>query len=1086
MDWKDWYKHYDELPSLQTRLRLAQEQIAATLDQCPPGPIRIVSVCAGDGRDVIGTLIKHPRRRDVNAALLENHLESVERGREAAKHAELTKEVCFVHADATLAGNYQGHVPADLVLLSGFLGHLRHEDVPRLITSLPMLCKTGGWIIWNRHLILNKGREQVSAIRMLFRGQRFEEVYYDAPEADGFAVGRVRFSGKVLPLDPSRVMFKFVGLDRLLSAPLPGPSVATETPTTATKTTSQIAADEALFDVEQSIPARYAQVAALNPSRIALGSGEWQPTYAELNAAANRFAHLLLNRDGAKGDRVALLMNHDTPLIAAVLAILKAGMVIVVLNTSDPPTRLKEIVEDADATFIVTDELNGALAKQVAGPVGVLSFNRHSEGPNHNPEVSIAPDALAFLVYTSGSTGRPKGVMQTHRNILHNVCRHTQGMGLQADDRIILMASLSGGQGLGTTWCALLNGAALCPFATMERGVVSLADWLVTHHITVYVSSASVYRRFVTTLTGNERFPNIRLVRLASEAATAKDFAAYQRHFRDDCILLSTYSSSETGSIAQQRFIKSDSVAAGRLPVGWPKLGMEVRLWDEHGQEVREGETGEIVARSRYISPGYWRQQSLTKERFSPDPDRESFRLYRSGDLGRLLPDSSLMFMGRRDHQVKVHGYRVETSEIEDALSGQPEVQAAVVVPRTLASGDTQLDAYVVLQAKQRCDTEELRRRLRKALPGYMVPVGFVFLDKFPLTPHGKVDRAALPPPPETSHRTQRTLKPRDVVERNLAKIFESVLGVSPVGRRDDFFDLGGTSLQSVEVLTAIEEVFDVALPPSALIEHSTVERLAPLLSNHAVIPSSRPLVELRKGDGQRPLFLIHSGQGDVVTYGLLIRKLRDRPVFGLQAVGVQGESWPLMSIPAMADRYLPEILAKDPTGPYLLAGTCMGGIVAFELAQRLVKMGRKVNLLALMDSPAPPYSGRRALWHEVVIDPFRDAVRVCRWGIGHALGQKIPVRKLPSYRRFVAGMTGLANRRYRLEPYPGTLTLFLTADTEFSAGDRRRVMAGYARETRTLIIPGSRPGLFVRPAVDELARQLQSCLEMAEVDTGN
>lgn len=1091
MDWRQWYKHYDSLPSLQARLQIVREQIIAALNDCPPGPIRIVSVCAGDGRDLIGALPDHPRQRDVTAWLIDNHAESIARGEAAANDAGLGAQVRFVNADATVAGNYAGLVPADLIILSGFLGHLRNDDVPSLIESLPMLCKSGGWTIWNRHLVMNKGREQVPAIRELFRQSQFEEIHFGITSHDGFAIGRVRYTGRGMPLDNARVLFEFVGLDRLLPVPLPSPA---ELPAQATsaKNVSEMTATGTgavgdLDDVEQSIPARFDRVAVRHSSRIALGSGGWQPTYAELNVTANRLAHALISQGGAKGDRVAILMQHDTPLIAVALAALKAGRVVVVLNPTDPPARLRETLEDAQANFVVTDSVNCQLASQVAPQGrGVIRFEEQSQGPSHNPEIEIAPGDLAFLIYTSGSTGRPKGVMQTHRNILHNVLRHSQGMGLCAEDRIILLASMSGGQGLGTTWCALLNGAALCPFSAMERGVVGLADWLATNNITVYVSSASVFRHFIKTLGDSGLFPKVRLVRLASEPATSNDFAAYQKHFPDDCVLLSTYSSSETGSITQQPFLKGDRVAQGRLPVGRPKAGIEFLLWDEHGREVRGGETGEIVVKSRYLSPGYWRNESLTIERFSPAHEREDVHLFRSGDLGRLMPDGSLMFMGRRDNQVKIHGYRIETSEIEEALTAQPEVEGAVACARTTANNDTQLNAYVVLQAGQTCDAETLRRRLRDVLPGYMIPSGFVFLDSFPLTPHGKVDRQALPLPLEANKTARHVLKPRDVVERNLAKIFESVLGVSPVGRRDDFFDLGGTSLQAIEVLAAIEEIFNVSLQPSALVEHSTVERLAPLLSDHAVIRSSRQLVVLREGNGERPLFLVHSGQGDVVTYGLLVRKLRNRPVYGLQAVGLQGESWPLMNIPAMAERYLAEINAKDPTGPYLLAGTCMGGMVAFEMARRLVQMGRTVSLLALIDSPTSPYSGRRSPWHEAVLDPIRDALRLLRWTLDRAMGLRIKPSQLPAYRRFVAGMTGLANRRYRPSFYPGTVTLMLTAETPFPFGDRRRVIAQFAGGVRTVTLPGVRSGLFMRPAVDKLAKLLQTCLDSVESGNGD
>lgn len=1087
MDWSEWYKQYDQSPGLLARLRLVRQQIAAVVEACPAGPVRIVSVCAGDGRDVIGALADHPRRHDVSAALLDNHAESIARGRAAAQAAGLGERIRLIEADATLARNYQGHVPADLVLLSGFLGHLRHEDVPGLIGCVPMLCRTGGWVIWNRHLVLHKGSEQVPAIRGLFREHDFEEVFFEAPIADGFAVGRVRFKGQSRPLEPDRVIFEFVGLDRLLTATLPataepGVPVSESRPAGDTTKLQPTAGEDGAELVEQSIPALFAQVAARHGSRLALGSGAWQPTYAELNSAANRFAHQLIARGGATGGRAAMLMSHDTPLFAATLGALKAGQGIVVLNSTDPPTRLAEVLDDAQPGFIITDRANHALAARLAQPAHcVLCFEETASGPDRNPTLDIAPDALAFLLYTSGSTGRPKGVVQTHRNIIHNVFRLTRGMELGAADRIVLLASLSGGQGLATTWCALLNGAALCPFAAVERGVVGLAEWLNERRITVFVSSASVFRHFLGTLDAAARLPSVRLVRLASEPATTADFEAFQKHFPDNCILFSTLSSSETGNITQHRLNKRDAPAPGRLPVGWAAAGMELRLVDEQGLEVRAGDIGEIVVRSRYLSPGYWRNEALTAKRFVAVAGADGLREFRSGDRGRRLPDGALLFMGRSDNQVKIHGYRVELSEVEEALARQPGVEGAVVCARTGVNNAVQLIAYVVARNGQPRDAEPLRRELRRSLPGYMVPAAFVFLTQFPLTPHGKIDRNALPSPPGPAARSQAALKPRDVVERSVARIFESVLGLPSVGRRDDFFDLGGTSLQSVEVVAAIEETFNVALSPAALIEHSTVEKLAPLLAEHAVIPSRRPLVTLREDGGGRPLFLIHSGQGDVVTYGLLVRKLRARPVYGLQAVGVQGESWPLMDIPAMAERYLPEILEKDPTGPYLLAGTCMGGMVAFELAQRLVRLGRTVGLLALMDVPASPWSGRRPLWHEALLDPLRDALRRLCWAGVWAGATKPTSRQLPAYRRFVAGMTGRANRRYRPAFYPGVLTLLLTAETDFPHGDRRKVMAQHARETRTLMLSGSRPELFVRPSVDELARQLQVCLDQAD-----
>jgi amino acid adenylation domain-containing protein len=1086
MDWNEWYKQYDSLPSLQARLRLVCEQIAATLDDCPAGPIRIVSICAGDGRDVIHTVQNHRRRNDVTALLLDNHGESIARGRAAAEQAGLARQLQFIETDAARAGNYAGAVPADLVLLSGFLGHLRHENVPHLIESLPMLCRTGGWIIWNRHLVLHQGREQVLVIRELFRRTKFEEILFKTTAPDGFAVGRCRFAGRGKSLDPTRVMFEFVGLDRLLPAVPPtfwqAPKGNLDDPGEINGTV----ANDNWGSVEQSLPDFFTQVAARHPARPAIGTGEWQPAYTDLNATANRLAHALIARGGAAGDRVALLMRHDAPLIAAMLAVLKTGGIVVVLNPTDPPARLKQIHGEAEPAAMVTDSTHHELAVQIVeNNQRIVRFEECGAGPAHDPEIKVAPDAVAFILFTSGSTGRPKGVMQTHRNVIHNVFRLSCGMRLQPEDRIALLASPSGGQGLGTTWCALLNGAALCPFPMVESGVNGLADWVKKNTITISVSSASIFRRFVRTLEDGESFPTVRLVRFGSEPATAEDFAAFRKYFTAGCVLLNTFSSSETGNVTQRCFSPNDRVAPGRLPVGQPVAGMAILLLDESGREVRNGDVGEIVVRSRYLSPGYWRNPSLTAGGFSKSGGLDGVRAFHSGDLGRLTADGEFMFMGRKDARVKVHGWRIEVSEIEDMLVHQPEVEGAVVGTFEAPGNDIQLVAHVVLRAGRNCTPETLRHILRSALPGHMVPASFVFLEKFPLTPHGKIDRQALPPPAGARTPLRRRARPRDIIESQLARIWQSVLGVSQIGWQDDFFDLGGTSIQSAEVLARIEELFGASLSPSTLVEHSTLERLAELVAGYVVIPSPSPLVPLRKADAGRPLFLVHSGQGDVTSYGLLVRRLQGRPIYGLQSVGLQGEGWPLMSVEAMARHYLREIVAQDPTGPYLLGATCMGGMVAFEMAQMLVRQNRPVGLLALFDVPYPLPAWQHPDWIERLYGPFRDPVRDAfrrlRWAIVRTAGLGRHPRAVIAYRRFVTHMNGRANRRYRPEFFPGTLTLFNTAETKFPGEDIRLRMRRYARESRIISLPGNRSGLFARPVVDELALRLQAALELAE-----
>ena len=400
--------------------------------------------------------------------------------------------------------------------------------------------------------------------------------------------------------------------------------------------------------VEQSLATSFERRAALDPRRKALGSGEWQPDYGELNQAADRLACHLHPRIASKGERIALLMRHDSPLVAAVIAVLKTGSVVVVLNPTDPPDRLRVVLSNAQASLILFDEANRELALELEGPHrGALCYDdTQSEQTETQPHESVLSGDLAFLIYTSGSTGRPKGVMQTHRNILHNAARNALGMGLRQDDRVVLLSSLSGGRGVATFWSTLLYGAALCPFPMMEQGARGLSSWLHEHKISIFNVSASVFQYFIKTLERGETFPLVRLVRVGSEPASSDDFADFQRHFGTGCAFCHTLSSSESGNITQLHLHASDLIENGRLPVGQPVQDIELLFLDERGDEVAPGQVGQIAIKSRYLSPGYWGNPQLTAEVFRAAPEADGMRIYFSGDKGRRGPDGMVYLEG--------------------------------------------------------------------------------------------------------------------------------------------------------------------------------------------------------------------------------------------------------------------------------------------------------------------------------------------------------------------------------------------------------------------------------------------------------
>ena len=837
-----------------------------------------------------------------------------------------------------------------------------------------------------------------------------------------------------------------------------------------------------------TIPGRFAQIVAGHAGRIAIAAPDAEWTYAELDRRSHFIAGEILSRLGESSAPVVLLMEHSALLISGILGALKAGKIYLALDPSQPRQRLAAMIADSQARLLLTDGENAATANsfssgqiqvwEIAGDFAVPSINASFSG--------VSPETGAWLMYTSGSTGTPKGVWQNHSGVIHHADVYSELIQLLPDDRLSLLTSCHLAASATHLFGALLNGAALCLFHVRSQGVGRLATWLNEQRITVYHSVPAVFRQLARSVGKKNSFDTVRLVRLGGEPMLRGDWELFRQHCPEHCRLMHALSSTETGLISALLIDRQTVLSTRRISVGRTMREVEVLLLDETGQAVKNGADGKIAVRSAHLSQGYWRQPDITAEKFRADEQDSRLRIFVSNDLGRFLSDGSLEHLGRADQLVKIRGQRVDLGEVEAALLATGLAKEAVVTAMENEPGEKRLVAYIVPCTGADVARQNFRQKLHRQLPEHMMPNDFMALEKLPLTAAGKTDRHALPLPPRPEDKTglSRAKRPRDVIDTRLKRIWESALNISPVGRTDDFFQLGGTSLQAVEVLLQIEDLFGVALPPSTLVEHYTIEKLSALLTDHAVIRSPGPLVKLRDGNG-RPLFLIHSGQGDVASYGLLTRRLPGRPIYGLQSVGLQGESWPLMSVQAMARRYLPEILAQDPTGPYLLAGTCMGGMVAFELAQMLRRQGKEIGLLGLMDTLLPLSKNQCGKWHEKTYvslrTPIHEHWRILRWKIIRAAGMSQSDRRLPNYRRFIANINGRAHRHYKPSFYPGEITLFITADTKFPHEDPRLRAQPLAHHTRVIAIPGERAGLFVKPAVDELARQLQICLKASE-----
>ncbi|HEY7322580.1 MAG TPA: alpha/beta fold hydrolase [Candidatus Binatia bacterium] len=724
-------------------------------------------------------------------------------------------------------------------------------------------------------------------------------------------------------------------------------------------------------EIEQSIPNRFEKIVRQNPKQLAVKTRRATLSYFLLNQIANRVARTILSFREEGQEPIGLLLDHGIPTIAAILGTLKTGKICVPLDPSLPRDRLDYILENCQAHLLVTDNNNLSIARSLSAHVDhLVNFDEvDGNGCSENLGLSITPNALAYILYTSGSTGRPKGVMHNHRNVIHNAMRYAKGCNIREDDRITLLASLGTGQGTPTAFSALLTGATLCPFNIRDEGISSLAEWLMTEEITTYISAPTVFRQFVATLTEQESFPKLRMIRLGAEQIRRTDVELYKKHFSEHCVFGIFLSATETGNISQYFFHKDTEITGDIVPVGYPVQDMEILLLDEAGQEVKKNQLGEIAVRSCYLSPGYWHNPDLTRTAFISDPATGYTKIYRTGDLGRMRPDGCLEHLGRKDFRVKIRGFSIELEEIEAALRTIPVVRDAIVLVSKDEFPDDRLIAYIIPTRGQTSSVSEIRSYLKDKLPDHMMPSAFMFLEALPLTPTGKLDRQALPKPDQSRPGLDTVfVAPQNSMELQLTKIWEKILGIHPIGARDNFFDLGGNSLRAVQLVTQIEKLCGKPIPPAILFRWPTIAQLASALREEKWPASWSSLVPVQTGGPKFPFFWIH---GDNST-ALLPRYLGlDQPLYGLEHQSQDGKPARYTQVETIAAHYLEEMRTVQPHGPYFLGGYSFGGIVAFEAAQQLKKDGEEVAFLFLLDSHFPQRGVSRTR-----IESFRERLR--------------------------------------------------------------------------------------------------------------
>ncbi len=555
-------------------------------------------------------------------------------------------------------------------------------------------------------------------------------------------------------------------------------------------------------------------------------------TYRAARDLVHRVAHALLEHGTAPGERVMLLFGHRAEALTALLGAVKSGAIAVPVNASTPADRQARILHDAEPVCIVTDRANLDDARRLAGEgMPVIDVGELRAAPERRWPAP-APADPAVILYTSGSTGQPKGVVQTHRSVLRKIEATHGVLQTRPDDRLAMFSSYAVGQGFTAMFGALLYGATLCPFDVRRLGFGRMARWLVDQRISIYISSATLFRSLVRTL-GELRCPDLRLVRIGSERVTFDDVDAFRRRFRGHARLLVAYSSTEASTIAMHVVGDDEQFPAGIVPVGRATAGVHVSIVDEQGAVVPPGVEGEIVVRSGALPLGYWRDAERTARAYRPCPDVPGERAYHTGDLGRVRPDGCLEHLGRKDRRVKVRGFRIELEEVEAALASHPGVSRAAVVARPDRHGDATLVAYVELSAEARATLEGVRAFMSARLPDYMVPATFVVVESLPVSDTGKVIMSQLPEPPRERPATLASAyePPTTTIEQIVGNAWKEVLGLDAVGVHDPFLMVGGDSLRAGQIASRLSVATGVEVLLWELLERSTIRRQAELIA---------------------------------------------------------------------------------------------------------------------------------------------------------------------------------------------------------------------------------------------------------------
>ncbi len=837
--------------------------------------------------------------------------------------------------------------------------------------------------------------------------------------------------------------------------------------------------------------------------------GDQKFTYQYINKASNQLATLLIEKGVKLEDRVGIAVDRSVEMVIVLLAILKAGAAYVPIDPEYPKERITYMLEDSSASMLITNTKYKGAFKTSATKILIEEvwplLNNYAD---HYPKTDVSGQNLAYIIYTSGSTGLPKGVQIEHHSLVNLLLSMKKFPGMNHHDKLMAVTTISFDIAGLELFLPLITGAELIivDLRTAKDGH-ALLDVIKNKRCTMIQATPSTYKMLLEA-GWQDRFD---LKVLCGGEPMSKDLA--NKILPKCTALYNMYGPTETTIYSTGKQIKATDEV---ITIGSPIDNTSIYLINEKFQTVTDGGVGEIYIGGEGVARGYFNKPELTKELFLDDPFSiyPQDKLYRTGDLGRILTNGEIECLGRIDHQVKIRGYRIELGEIEQVLKTQANVKDCLVTTYKNKLDDARLVAYVIVtltvtDLEKPIVIEKWKSQLQNKLPQFMVPTYFVVLNEFPLTENGKINRKILPAPGFERAQKKYTA-PKTINEVLIANIWAEYLGVEAVGSDDNFFALGGHSIIAVQIIGRIEKETAIRLPLGCLFEYPTVSKMAELLKVDHRSQVFGSLVALKPDGNKVPLYLIHGIGATVFKFNGFAHQLdKEQPVYGLQAKGINGLEEPLESIKAIAEQYITEILRTNPEGPYALGGYSFGGIVALEMAQQLKAMGKIVTLLAMIDSYV---TKNNQLDRGALKDLHKVYTRIRKFIFGFYLLKTFPIRtiqyKVETIRRLVTGkgnrkMFGeddkdgkfeyinkvadalkKANANYHISYYDGTIHVFKCTRPSFYIDDFKYLgWKNLAKKVFVKKIKGEHTEVFDHPYNIEFARIMQQTLNEATKD---